>query len=95
MQSANSIVFDFNREWVRLQITKSFAQVVTDHAVHNKHAISVHWRGENFAAGQIAPLVTCNDAAGFEPFEFRRQLRYELGAVGRFAGDAIDLTRMP
>src|SRR6266513_5270109 len=94
MQRSNAIIFDLNCEWIRLQITESFAQVITDYAVHHKHTVGVHGRGENFAAGQIAPLVTCNDAAGFEPFKFRRKLRYELGAVRRFAGDTIDLPSM-
>src|SRR5882757_6451914 len=95
MQRSNTIIFDLNREWIRLQIAKPFAQVITDYAVHHKHAVGVHGRSKNFPAGQITPFVTCNDAAGFEPFEFRRKLRYELGAVGGFAGDTIDLARMP
>src|SRR6476646_9817771 len=94
MQRSNTIIFDLNREWIRLQITKPFAQVITDHAVHHKHTISIHRRGKNYAAGQITPLVASNEPAGFEPLEFRRKLRYELGAVRCFAGDAIDLTRV-
>src|SRR5215813_11332325 len=93
MQRSNAVIFDLNGEWIRLQITKPFAQVITDYAVHHKHAVSVHGCGENFAAWQIAPFVTCNDAAGFEPLKLRRKLGHELGAVRRFAGDAIDLTR--
>src|SRR6476660_5464684 len=94
MQRSNAIIFYLNREWIRLQITKPFAQVITDHAVHHKYTISIHGRGKNFAAGQITPFVTGNNTAGFEPLEFRRKLRYELGAMRRFAGDAIDLPRV-
>src|SRR5262245_51571144 len=93
MQRSNAVIFDLNGEWIRLQITKPFAQVITDHAVYHKHAIGVHRRGENFAAGQITPFVACDNATRFEPLKLRRKLSHELGAVRRFAGDAIDLTR--
>src|SRR5215211_4512107 len=94
MQRSYAIIFDFNGEWIRLQITKPFAQVITDYAVYHKHAIGIHRRGENFAPGQVAPFVTCNDATGLEPLEFRRKLCFEFGPMRCFAGDAIDLTRV-
>src|SRR5262245_17450958 len=94
MQRSNTVILDLNREWIRLQIAKPFAQVIADHPIYHKYAVRVHGCGENFTARQIAPLVACNNAAGFEPFKFRRKLGNEFGAMRRFASDALDLTRM-
>src|SRR6188768_1510896 len=94
MERSNAIIFHLNRERIRLEITKAFAQVITDHAVHYKDAVGVHGRGKNFSSGQITPFIPCNNSAGFQPLKVRRELRYELGAVGRLTGDAIDLTRV-
>src|SRR5215510_2566862 len=67
MQRSDAIVFDLNRERIRSQIAKAFAQVITDHAVHDKRAVGIHRRSENFAAWQVAPFVRRNDPAGLKP----------------------------
>src|SRR5439155_11348279 len=94
MQRPDPIVLDLNRERIRLQIAKPFAQVITDHAVNHKHAVTVHRRSENFAPGEVAPFFASNDSAGLKPSKFWRELRFEFGSMRCLAGDAIDLTRL-
>ncbi len=64
------------------QIAVLFAKIIAHHAINHERAIHAFGRGEGFAAGQIAPLVRADDAAGLEPFELRRKAPDDVGARG-------------
>ena len=52
------------------QVAVFFAEVIAHHAIDHEGAVHALGRGEGLAAGQVAPLVRADDAAGLEPFEF-------------------------
>ena len=75
-----------------------FTEVVAHHAIDHKDAIHAFRRGEGLAAGQVAPLVRADDAAGFEPFQLGREAAHNFGAGGiggaNFAGGAGHLPHL-
>ena len=92
LQRSDTIVFHFDRERIGFQITEAFTQVIADHPIHHEHTVRVQWRSENFPAGKVAPFIARDNAAGFEPFQLRRQFCFEFRPVWRFAGDPLNLS---
>src|ERR1019366_8451532 len=72
-----------------VQIAVLFAQVIAHHAIDDEAAIHPFRGGEGFAAGQIAPLVGADDAAGFDPLEVRRKPADDVGG-GRLPDQGAD-----
>src|SRR6185369_16497033 len=84
------------------------AEVIAYHAVNDESSVDLLRSGEGFAAGQVAPFVRADDAAGFQPSQIGRKSPGDVGARGigradlaRRAGqlpdlcaDAIDLVEI-
>ncbi len=64
------------------QVLIFLAQVIADYAVDDADAVHFAGRGEDFAAGKIAPLVTTDDATGLDPVVVRVQRGREVAARG-------------
>ena len=60
---------------VALQVAVLGAEIIAHHAIDHERAVHFAGGGEDFAAGQIAPLVRADDAAGLEPLVVRDSLR--------------------
>ena len=87
----NPIVLDLDSKRVVLEIAEAFAKIIADHTIDDENTVGVLRRSKNLAAGKIAPFVLSDNAAGLEPFEFRRKLGLEFRAVWSFAGNPFDL----
>ena len=81
-----------DRDWVIAQVAVFAAKVITDHAIDHKSSIGVRRRSENFAARKITPFLRRNQAARLDPFEFRRELAFEIAAVQRATFDPLGAT---
>src|SRR5438128_360341 len=93
LQRSDTIVFHFDRERIGFQIAKAFTQIIADHTIDHEDTVRVHRRSENFAAGKVTPFIARDNAAGFEPFQLRRQFGFEFRPVWRFARDPLNLSR--
>ncbi len=83
----DAIVLHADGQRLALEIAVFVAEIIADHAVDYVHAVHFARRGEDFAAGQIAPLVAADDAAGLDPAIVRVERAGEVAAGGGFAGD--------
>src|SRR6266699_6633935 len=93
MKIDNAIVFHFDCEWRVVQVAVFSAQVITDHTIDDEGAVRVRGRCKDFAAGKIAPFLRRDDAARFEPFQFRRKLSLKFGTTWCATSDAFRMTR--
>jgi hypothetical protein len=59
---------------------EAVAQVVADHAVDDERAVDAAGRGEDLAAGEVAPLVGADEAAGLQPAVVGVEVRHQVGA---------------
>ena len=79
-----------------LQVGILLAEIIADHAVDHEGAVDFAGSGEDLAAGQIAPLVGADDAAGLDPLVVRVQVGGEVAARRVFGahlfrlGDDVD-----
>src|SRR5581483_6434263 len=73
------------------QIAVFLAEVIAHHAVDDERTVDAFRAGEGLATGEVAPLIRTDDAAGFQPFQIRREAPHDIGArrVGR-----TDLARL-
>ena len=82
MRLAQAVAADLDGQRRLAQIAVFFAEIIAHHAIDHERSIHALGRGESFAAGQIAPFVRADDAAGLEPFELRRKAAVDLRAGG-------------
>src|ERR1019366_4539234 len=65
---------------ISAQIAVLFAEVIAHYAIDDEAAVHAFRCGERLPAGQIAPLVGADDAAGLDPLQMRREPADDIGA---------------
>ena len=63
-----------------LEVAVLCAQIVADYAVDDERSVDFARRREDLAAGQVAPFLRGNDAAGLEPLVVRIEVGGKIGA---------------
>ncbi len=87
-------LFDFNRQWRLLQIAVLGAEIIAHDTVAYKHAVDRERRREDLAAGEVAPLIGRDEAAGLDPFQIGRHLRHDVRAALRSRPHEFGLPRL-
>ena len=80
---------------VACEVAVFLAEVVADDAVDDERAVDVAGRGEDFAAGQVAPLSGRDEAARLDPLEVgiegRPTMSVPAGVVARISRAAAPM----
>src|SRR5579884_796676 len=74
MRLDKAAVANFERQRRGSEVAVLLAQIVADNTVDNKRSVHIERRGEGFAPRQVPPLIRADKAAGFNPFEARREI---------------------
>src|SRR6478752_10034553 len=82
MHFGNSVLLHTHSQRIRLQAAILRTKVVAYNSVNYERPIYFARGGEDFAAGEVAPLIARDDSTGLKPLVVGVHIRLQIGAGG-------------